>query len=151
MRTGIAAVLSGQALVCSPNRLSYSFWMRLPLKSVGYRCVGSPRFRYRAPEFTVVVTGLAEIECECFAAVKTLCEGMRTDASALVHTGMLELRRKRRRVFARIVNVTQATVFCLGMGFLCKAHRLLRCDSGVLLKLLSAHCVAAGRAPLASS
>lgn len=54
---------------------------------------------------------LTEIECECFAAVKTLCAGMRTDASALVDTGMLELQRKRRRVFARIVNVTQATVF----------------------------------------
>lgn len=94
---------------------------------------------------------LAEIECECFATVKTLCAGMRTDASALVDTGMLELQRKRRRVSARIVNGTQATVFCLAAGFLCKGHRLLRCDSGVLLKLLSTYCVAAGRAPLASS
>lgn len=58
MRTAIAAVLSGPALVCSQNRLFYSLWMRLPLKCVGYRCAGSPRFRYRAPEFTVVVTGL---------------------------------------------------------------------------------------------
>nr|WP_260630632.1 hypothetical protein [Pseudomonas syringae] len=54
---------------------------------------------------------LTEIERECFAAVKTPCARMRTDASALVDSGMLELQRKRRRVSVRIVNVTQATVF----------------------------------------
>lgn len=94
---------------------------------------------------------LTEIECECFAAVKTPCARMRTDASVLVDSGMLELQRKYRRVSVRIVNVTQATVFCLAACFLCKGHSLFRCDSGVLLKLQATHCVAAGRAPLASS
>jgi len=36
---------------------------------------------------------------------------MSTDASALVDTGMLELQRKRRRVSARIVNVSKLLFF----------------------------------------
>jgi len=59
----------------------------------------------------LVVVELAEIECECFATVKTLCAGMRTDASALVDTGMLELQRKRRRVSACIVNGSKLLFF----------------------------------------
>lgn len=75
---------------------------------------------------------LTENRVQFFAAVKTLCVGMCIDASALVDTRMLELQRKRRRVSARIVNVTQNTVFCLAAGF-CKGHRPFWCAVEALI------------------
>nr|UVN18313.1 hypothetical protein pPsy0462c_00054 [Pseudomonas syringae] len=49
MRTPIATVLSGPALVCSQSRLSHSLWMRLPLKCVGIDVLARPDFDTERP------------------------------------------------------------------------------------------------------